>query len=212
MDLEEYEELLFKAIDVDWKKMKRIQNRLKKLLDEGRSVRIYNKDSDLTFSIEGRKALKFLGKMNLPDGEVLIAPLENTVNGHIKFDFSKKGGNEVEEIYLEFKDGRVINAFARRNERFLKAMLNVDEGAKYIGEFGIGTNFNIANFTTQTILDEKIAGTIHIALGYSYRKSGGRNKSAIHWDFVKDLRKGGALFIDNQKVDLEKLCSFDTES
>ena len=135
------------------------------------------------------------------NGEVFTEPVKNSVNGYIEYSFPAiKSGKEVDGIKLEFKNGKVVKATATKNEKFLKEMINMDKGASYIGEFGIGTNFGITKFVKQILFDEKIGGTIHLALGKAYEETGGENKSALHWDMIKDLRKGGQVIIDGKVI------------
>lgn len=201
MSLEEFTNFSFKATNVDWKKASRQQDRIKRILDKGKNVRIVAKDTDITFSIEGRQGIKCDGHRNMPDGEVFIAPVENTTEGHIKYTYPAiKGGREVSGVYLEFSKGKVVKATAEKNQKFLREMINTDKGARYIGEFGIGLNYNIKKFIKQILFDEKIGGTIHLALGMAYKEGGGRNESALHWDMIKDLRKGGKIYIDGKCI------------
>lgn len=201
MSLEEFKNFVYSATNIDWKKASKQQDNLKKILDKGKQVRIVAKDTDITFSIDGREGIKCDGHRNMPDGEVFIAPVENTTEGYIKYTYPAiKGGREVNGVYLEFSKGKVVKATATKNERFLKEMINTDKGSGYIGEFGIGVNYSIKKFIKQILFDEKIGGTIHLALGMAYKEGGGRNESAIHWDMIKDLRKGGAVYIDGKCI------------
>ena len=155
-------------------------------------------DTDLTFSIKGSRAIKCDGRYNMPDGEVFTTPKKDTVNGRVKFTYpSLSKGKLVTDIKLEFKDGKVVNALASKNVDFLKKMLDTDDGSRYLGEFGIGTNYNIKKFINNTLFDEKIGGTIHLALGNAYPESGGKNKSAIHWDLVTRPHK---VLVDDRVI------------
>lgn len=204
MSLEEFEEFVYSATNVDWAEESKKQDKLKKVLDEGSVVRIIGKNTDLTFSIKGRQGIKCDGKRNMPDGEVFIAPVETTTNGFIEYSFPAiYNGKEVSGIKLKFKNGAVVEATAEKNEDFLKEMIDIDKGARYLGEFGIGLNFGIKKFVKQILFDEKIGGTIHLALGRAYNEGGGKNASALHWDMIKDLRKEGKVLIDG-KVIMEK--------
>jgi len=201
MSLQEFEDFMYNSTNIDWNKMSKKQDKLKKILDKGKTVRIVAKDTDLTFSIKGRKGIKCDGHRNMPDGEVFIAPVETTVEGHIKYTYPAiYGGREVDGIYLEFKKGAVVKATAEKGESFLKAMINTDKGSKYLGEFGIGLNPGITKFVKQILFDEKMIGTIHLALGMAYKEGGGKNDSAVHWDMIKDLRKGGAFYVDGKCI------------
>lgn len=201
MSIDEYEEFLFGATNLDWAKVEKEQERIKKVIDKGNTIRIVGKDTDLTFSIKGRKGIKCCGNSNMPDGEIFYAPVENSANGHIFYDFPAiHNGKEVSGIRLGFEKGKVVKATAEKNEEYLFAMLDTDKGARYIGEFGIGTNYGIKRFTRDILFDEKIGGTIHLAVGRSYEESGGKNDSAIHWDMIKDLRHGGAIYLDGKRI------------
>lgn len=197
MSLAEFEDFVYDSCLVDWDKVEREEEKLKKALDAGKEVRIVGKDTDLRFSIAGRTAIKCFGERNLPDGEVYIAPVETSTEGYISYDYPVIAyGKEVDGIRLRFSKGKVIEATAAKNQDLLRKMIALDPGASRLGEFGIGTNFNIKKFIKQILFDEKIGGTVHLALGMAYPKGGGKNKSALHWDMIKDLRKGGAVYID----------------
>ena len=185
----------------DWKKESKKQDKLKKVVDKGKTVRIVGENTDISFSIKGRQGLKCDGKHNMPDGEVFVAPVETTIEGHIQYSYPAiKNGVAVPDVYLEFKKGRVTKAKASKNEHFLKQMISTDKGANTLGEFGIGLNFGIKKFIRNILFDEKIGGTIHLALGMAYKEGGGKNESALHWDMIKDLRQGGKLIIDNKVI------------
>jgi aminopeptidase len=201
MSIEEYEDFLFGATNQDWAKIDQEHERLKKVIDRGKTVRIVGRDTELTFSIKGRKGIKCSGENNMPDGEIFYAPIEESADGEIYYEFPAiHGGKEVSGIHLEFRKGKVVKARAEKNEDYLLTMLDTDKGARCIGEFGIGTNYGIKRFTKDILFDEKIGGTVHLALGRSYKESGGKNDSAIHWDMIKDLRDGGAIYLDGKKV------------
>ena len=201
MSLEEFENFLFTATNKDWKKESKKQDKIKAVLDKGERMRIVDDDTDISFSIKGREGLKCDGKHNMPDGEVFIAPVEESVEGYIHYSFPAiYGGREVSGISLKFKKGAVVSAKAAKNEKYLKAMIKTDKGAKYIGEVGIGVNYGISKFIKQILFDEKIGGTVHLALGRAYKEGGGMNESALHWDMIKDLRKGGAIYVDDKLI------------
>ncbi|MBD3249718.1 aminopeptidase [Candidatus Woesearchaeota archaeon] len=201
MSLEEFEDFVYEACLKDWKKESRKQDKLKKLLDKGKQVRIVGEHTDLNFSIDGRQGIKCDGHRNMPDGEVFIAPVENTTEGFIKYTYPAiYGGREVDGVYLRFHKGKVVEAKADKGEAFLKEMIKTDKGSNKLGEFGIGLNFDIKNFVKQILFDEKIGGTIHLALGMAYPEGGGKNKSALHWDMIKDLRRGGAFYVDGKCI------------
>jgi len=201
MSLEEFEDFVYAATNIDWKKEEKKQIHLQKLLNNGKQLRITAEDTDLTFGIKGRQGIKCCGHRNMPDGEVFLAPEENTTEGHIKFTYPAiYGGREVDGVFLKFHKGKVVEAKADKGEKFLKEMIAMDAGSMKLGECGIGVNYNIKHFIKQILFDEKIGGTIHLALGMAYPEGGGRNKSALHWDMIKDLRRGGAIYIDGKLI------------
>lgn len=201
MSLEEYENMLFDATLVDYQQMDKEMDKIIDIFDKAETVRIVGKDTDLTFSIKGRKGIKCSGANNIPDGEVFYAPITNSANGHVYYEFPAiKYGVQVDGIRLEFKDGKVVKATAEKNEEFLNKMLDTDEGARFIGEFGIGLNYGIQKFIKNILFDEKIGGTIHLAVGNAYEESGGENRSMIHWDMIKELRVGGEIYVDGRLV------------
>jgi len=193
MSLEEYE--------VDWMKVKQKEMKLKAALDRASEVHIVGKDTDLRLSIKGRKAIPCFGERNMPDGEVFLSPVESSAEGYIYYEMPAiYQGREVTGIRLKFKAGKVVEACADKNEDFLLAMLDTDEGGRYLGELGVGVNYGIQKFTKDILFDEKIGGTVHLAVGRSYESAGGKNISAIHWDMIKDLRKGGAIYLDGKLI------------
>lgn len=194
----------FDACLVDYKKMEKELKGLEKLMDEGNEIHVVGQMTDLHVNIKGRLSQACFGERNIPDGECFLAPITNGVNGEVYFELPTLAyGKEVSGIHLEFKDGKVINATAERGDDALQQMLDTDPGARYLGEFAIGANFNVTRGMMNTLFDEKIGGTIHMALGRAYRekKGGGENESAIHWDIVKDMRlPGSVLTIDDRVV------------
>jgi aminopeptidase len=204
MSLREFEDFVYKACLVHepdpinaWKKVSKEQQRVTDWLNKAKQIHIVGPDTDLELEVTGRKWINCDGHENFPDGEIFTGPIEKSVNGHIRYTYPAcLHGREVEDVRLQFKDGKVIKATAAKNEQFLLKMLESDEGAKYMGEFAFGTNFGIQRFTKNTLFDEKIGGTIHLALGQGYPESGSKNKSAIHWDMVCDLRQGGEVHVD----------------
>lgn len=201
MSTSEYEDFVFSATNSNWLKMKKNQEKLVKLLDKTSRVQIIGKETDLTFSIKGRKAISCFGNYNLPDGEVFTSVVENSVDGKICYEFPCiYHGKQVDEVRLFFKNGKVVKALSRTNQKFLNHVLDTDKGARYLGEFGIGQNYGIKKYIKEILFDEKIGGTIHLALGSSYPESRGVNKSAVHWDMIKDLRKNGKIFFDDKLV------------
>jgi len=201
MSLEEYEDFVYGATNVDWAALSREQEAIKQLFDGGRQVHLIGEGTDLTFSIEGRPGVNCDGHYNMPDGEVFYSPVEHSAEGYITFSYPAiYMDREVEEVRLTFSQGKVVEARAAKNEEFLLKMLDTDPGARRIGEFGIGTNHGITKFTRDILFDEKIGGTIHLALGQSYPEAKGENDSAIHWDMIADLRRGGEIQVDGRTV------------
>jgi aminopeptidase len=199
--LGEYEKLYYAAVEQDWAAMARMFARAKKVLEKADRVRIVGKETDLSFSVKGRTAIPCAGEFNMPDGEIFTAPVETSTEGKIFFEFPAiAGGREVGGIRLVFRKGRVVSASAEKNEAYLKEMLAADRGAAVLGEFGIGANAGVTSFTRDILLDEKMGGTIHLAIGRSYPESGGKNDSAVHWDMIKDLRTQGELYLDGRPV------------
>jgi len=202
MSLSEYEDFVFGAINnVDWRKMEVEQEVIKKLLDRTDKVKIIGKDTDLTLSVKGRRAENCAGRFNMPDGEIFTSVLENSADGYISYSFPALFmGREFHNVRLEFKKGKVIKASADKNEADLNEIIDTDRGARFVGELGIGNNFAINRFTKDILFDEKIGGTIHLALGKGYKTTLSKNNSAIHWDMIKDLRHNGQLWFDNRLV------------
>ncbi|HET7092017.1 MAG TPA: aminopeptidase [Thermomicrobiales bacterium] len=170
-------------------------------LDGARQARLTGTGTDLTFSVAGRRWLVGDGRINLPDGEIYTAPVEDSAEGVVSFEQPASwAGQTIERIRLVFRAGEVIEASAARGEALLRQALTLDSGARRLGEFGIGVNDGIDRFTGDILFDEKIAGTIHLALGRSYAECGGRNQSALHWDIVKDLRQSGEIAVDGHAI------------
>lgn len=206
METEEYTDFVLRACKLDrddpvaaWLELRETQQRLIDWLAGKREVRMTGPDTDLTLSIEGRTWINSDGRRNFPSGEIFTGPIEDSVQGHVRFTFPVvTAGREIEDIRLRFRDGRVVDATAARNEDYLVQTLDTDEGARYLGEFAFGTNFDIQRFTKNILFDEKIGGTVHMALGRGYPESGSRNESAIHWDMICDLRQGGQVMVDGE--------------
>jgi len=208
MALSEFEDFVYGACFVDgegdpvarWQELSGRQQRYVDWLRGRREVRLTGPGTDLLLCIEGRSFINCDGgDFNMPGGEIFTGPVETGVNGHVGFSYPAcYRGREVENVHLWFEDGVVVNAKAERNEAFLDAMLDTDEGARRLGEFAFGLNPGIQRFTKNILFDEKIAGTVHMALGAAYPQTGGLNKSAIHWDMICDLRHGGEVRVDGQ--------------
>jgi aminopeptidase len=204
MSLDEYEDFYFSACQihnedpvVQWKKMADRNGKLVEWLKGRTEIHIEGDGTDLTLGIADRTFLPADGTENFPDGEVFTGPIEDKTRGEVSFSYpGVYGGQSVEGIRLRFEEGRVVDAHAERNEAFLQKTLDTDPGARVLGELGIGTNYGIDTFTGEILLDEKMGGTVHLALGASYPETGGVNDSAVHWDMVCDLRKGGRITVD----------------
>ncbi len=201
MSLDEYEDFLYGATNINWMAVRRKEMKLKNALDKASEIRILGKDTDLKISVKGRKAIPCYGERNMPDGEVFLSPVEDSAEGYIYYEMPAiYQGREVLGIRLRFRKGKVVEAAADKNEKFLITMLDTDKGARFLGEIGIGVNYGIQKFSKDILFDEKIGGTVHLAVGRSYEEAGGKNISAIHWDMIKDLRKNGAIYLDGKMI------------
>jgi aminopeptidase len=202
MTLPEYTEFVYGACLLDWDAEEERMQAIKERFDRARRVRIVGDGTDVTLGIEGREGVVSAGFRNMPDGEVFYCPVEDSAEGVITFSEYPAVylGNDVERARLVFRDGRVVEADAEGGEKFLQQVLRTDDGASRLGELGLGCNPGITRFTRNVLFDEKIAGTVHLALGGSYTYAGGKNESAVHWDMVKDLRRGGELWADAELV------------
>jgi aminopeptidase len=201
MSLPEFEDFTYNACLLDWDEISKKLQVLKKSVDAVDKVEITSLDTHLEFSIKDRKSKVCAGEVNMPDGELFTSVVENSVNGTIKFDIPNVWYyNLVEGINLTFKEGKVVDAKADKNQAFLKKVLATDQGSRRIGEFGMGFNDGITRSVMIRLFDEKIGGTIHLALGNGYQETLSRNESAIHWDMIKDMRKGGEIRFDGKLV------------
>ena len=206
MGLEEFEDLVYAACLPDmedpigyWKRFSAWQQRLVDWLRGKKRIHVIGPDTDLTMSIEGRPFINCDGRANMPDGEVFTSPVEGSVEGRVRYTYPAVfRGREVTNVRLRLERGRVVEAKADKGEEFLNRTLDVDAGAGVPGEFAIGTNRSITRFMRNTLFDEKIAGTFHMALGASIPESKGTNISAVHWDMVCDLRQGGEIRVDGE--------------
>lgn len=199
--LENISEMFFRACLLDWEAESEKWHAMAEKLAGAKQVRILGKDTDLNFSIDSRSWMVLDGRINMPDGEIFTAPVNSTLNGHIYFEFpGVLGGRLMHNMRLEWKDGRLIHASASTNNDYLQKIISSDAGASLLGEFAFGTNSQVDRFCKDILIDEKIGGTVHIALGRAYPECGGDNKSAIHWDIVKDLRSEGEVIIDGRTV------------
>jgi aminopeptidase len=208
MSLKDYEDFYYGAClatDADplgaWQ---RTSEETKRLADwiQGRSeVHVTGEGTDLRLGIENRTFIAADGKHNMPDGEFFTGPIEDSAEGEITFHLpASYAGREVAGVRYRFAGGKIVDASAEKGEDFLIEMLDTDEGARRLGELGIGTNYGITNGTGEILLDEKIGGTVHLAVGRSYPETGGVNESAIHWDMICDLRQGGEIDVDGEPL------------
>ncbi|MCC6793424.1 MAG: aminopeptidase [Thermomicrobiales bacterium] len=204
MATEDFAEFMFAACKLDepdpaaaWQELRAEQQRLIDWLSDKNEVHVVSPDTDLRFSIAGRTWINSDGHRNFPSGEIFTGPIETSATGHVRFSYPVvTNGREIADIRLRFDAGKVVEASAAKNEEYLLSMLDTDAGARYLGEFAFGTNFGITRFTKNILLDEKIGGTIHMALGNGYPDSGSTNRSGIHWDMICDLRNGGVATVD----------------
>ena len=209
MGLDEYEEFVFEAMALNeedpvryWREKAEEQGRLIERLEEASEVHIVGPATDLKLSVEGRRFMNGDGRHNMPCGEVFTGPVEDSANGEIYFGVPVAvAGREVLGVRLRFEGGRVVEASAEKGEEYLKSMLDADQGARYLGELGIGTNYGIRRATKNILFDEKLGGTVHLAIGRSYEKTGGKNDSSVHWDLICDLREGGELYADGELIE-----------
>jgi aminopeptidase len=205
MSLPEYEDFVYSSCLIDkrdpiaeWKKIRKQQDKICAFLNKKTKIHITGEDTDLTYSCKGRKWRSCWGDKNMPDGEVLTSPVENSVNGKIRFTYPGVYlGREVEDITLTFKKGKVTKATAAKGQDLLKEILKI-KSADRLGETAIGTNNNITRFTKNILFDEKMGGTIHMALGNGIADTGSKNHSAVHWDILKDMKKNGEIYADNE--------------
>jgi aminopeptidase len=206
MGTEEYEEFVYGACLVDkpnpvklWKELSKKQAKITNYLNTRNFIRFESDDVDLTAKVTGRNWVNADGHLNMPDGEVFTSPIEDSVEGTIRFSYPGIFmGKEVEDISLTFEKGVVTKATAAKGQDLLDQILGIDEGAKRLGEIAIGTNPGITKFTKNILFDEKLTGTIHCALGNGFEESGGKNESAIHWDILADMTKSGKIFADDE--------------
>jgi len=202
MSLGDYSEFVFKAINnINWKKKFKEQQKLADLVSRTCEVHIIGPSTDLKLGKKGRLAINAGGENNMPDGEVFTSVVEFQANGYITYTYpALYMGREFHNVKLEFKNGLVIKATADKGENDLNKILDMDKGARRIGELGIGNNFQISKFTKDILFDEKIGGSIHLALGKGYKDTGSKNESGLHWDMIKDLRAGGEMRWDDKLV------------
>ena len=208
MSLDEYTEFLIKScyLDLDnpvqkWIEISKEQNRIADILNGTKTIHIEGEKTNITFNVENRKWISCDGKFNFPDGEIFTSPVEDSANGEIYFDFPAiYRGNISEKIHLKLKNGKVIESKADIGEDFLNSMLDMDEGSSFVGEIAIGTNERVKKVTGNILFDEKIGGSIHMALGASYPETGGKNVSGLHWDIIKNMQNNSSIYADDKLV------------
>ena len=210
MSFDDYSSFVYSACHVDdqtadpvahWESIRLHQGRMIDSIQGHDEVKLLGPHVDLTLSVKGRKFNNSYGLHNMPDGEIYTGPVEESVNGWVKFTYPAiHQGQVVEGVELSFENGRVARAQAAVGEAYLQAMLETDAGARYLGEFAIGTNYEINRFTRNILFDEKLGGTFHLALGAGYPETGSRNTSAIHWDMICDMRQDSEIRVDGVAV------------
>jgi aminopeptidase len=201
ISLDEMMDFFFRATLRDWSLETERYRMIFEVFQAADQVRITGRDTDISFSTKGRKYVIADGKLNMPDGEIFTSPVDDSAEGHIYFEFpGVYAGQLVDGIRLEFSKGEIINATAQSNEELLQNLIKMDDGANRLGEFGIGVNLGIDRFCYDILYDEKIGGTVHLALGRAFSECNGINHSALHWDIIKDLRQQGAIYLNGEKV------------
>jgi len=206
MDLREYEDFVYAACLPDmedpvgyWRKVEADQQKIVDWLDQKNTIRVEAPDVELEMSIEGRTFVNCCGERNMPDGEVFTGPVEDSMEGHVRFSYpTTYQGRKLAGVELWFEKGKVVKASADKGEDFLLQTIDIDEGARFVGEFAIGTNAAITKATGNTLFDEKIGGSFHMALGRGMPETGSVNQSAIHWDMICDLSQGGKIWADGE--------------
>ena len=209
MSMPEYEDFVYGACHVrdgedpvaHWRKVSAELGGRARDLEKARELRIVGPDTDLRLGVGGRRWLAADGRLNMPDGEIFTSPLETDTEGEVRFSFPAIfHGRAVEDVRLRFEGGRVVEAEAKTANDYLQSLLDMDEGSRILGELAFGMNYEIDRFTRDILFDEKIGGTIHLALGASFRKLGGENDSGLHWDMICDLRSDGEVYADGELV------------
>jgi aminopeptidase len=206
MSLRDYEDFLYAATFADqedpigkWQELRERQQKLVDWLAGKREVRVRGPHIDMTLSIEGRHFINADGTRNMPSGEIFTGPVETSPRGWVRFSYPAiRQGRSVEGVELHFDHGRVVKAKSAKNQEYLISQLESDPGARYLGEFAIGTNYGITKFTRNILFDEKIGGTLHMAVGSGYPETGSKNRSAVHWDFICDMREDSEIHVDGE--------------
>jgi len=206
MSLSDFEDFLYRACFLDdedpvarWQELSKQQERFVQWLKGKHTIHLLGQDTDLTFSVDGRAFINDDGHYNFPGGEFFTGPVEDSANGSIRYSFPASfAGRSVEDVRLRFENGVVVEARAAQGQDYLDKMLGLDEGARRLGEFAFGNNRKVDRCTKNTLFDEKMGGTVHLALGASIPETGGVNQSALHWDMVCDLRNGSEIRVDGE--------------
>ena len=205
MSLDEYTDFLINAcyLNLDnpvdkWREISKNQTKIENYLNGKTKIHILGEKTDITFIVKDRIWKNCAGEFNFPDGEIYTSPVEDSAEGQIYFDFPQiYRGNEAHKVLLTLKNGKVVDAKAEKGEEFLLNMLDMDEGSRFVGEIAIGTNDMIQKVTGNILFDEKIGGSIHMALGASYPETGGKNVSGLHWDLIKNMKNGSEIYADD---------------
>ena len=210
MDYESYLDFVYGAIHADegtadpvayWQGVEKDQRRYLELFQGHDRVQLSGPNVDLSLSVKDRTFINACGQNNMPDGEIFTGPVEDSVNGWVRYTYpAMVQGRIVEGIQLTFEEGKVVEASAESNQDFMLKMLDMDSGSRYVGEFAIGTNYQIDRFTKSILFDEKIGGSFHMAVGAGYPETGSRNRSKIHWDMICDMRQDSQILVDGEPV------------
>lgn len=208
MSLGDYRGFVYQACHLNkedpvayWEDFGQELERIAGILNTKNELHFISEDTDLKVKVGGRTWVADKGKENYPGGEVFTGPIEDSVEGKIRFSFPGiYSGKEIEDIRLKFKNGKVVEASAAKGEELLHSLLETDEGSRFVGEIAVGCNTGITEFTRNMLFDEKIGGTIHLALGRSYPETGGKNNSTIHWDMLCDMKNGGEIYADGELI------------
>ena len=208
MSLDEYEDFVYKAGFIyeddpisKWREIESFQEKWVKYLDKKKELHIISVDTDIKVNISGRKWINCCGKENFPDGEIFTSPVENDINGYITFSYPAiLNGDEFENVKFTVKNGKIENIDCKNRESLDKLIsyIDTDEGSRFFGEVAIGTNYGIDRYTKNILFDEKMGGTMHMAVGAAMEEAGGKNDSAIHWDMINDMTKCGEIYADGQ--------------
>ena len=204
MSLQEWENYVYDSCLIEWREFAKTLTKRNKKFEEGKEVELKGEGVDLKFSIKGQNSVADKGEENMPGGEIFMAPDKKTLEGEIKFDYPRiYSGQKISGVWLKFEKGEIVDFDAEEGKDILKEIIKTDKNSKYIGEFGIGCNPDITQYTNNLLFDEKIDGTIHLAIGKAYKENGGGNDSAVHVDIVKDM-SNCKLILDGETVQENK--------